>query len=53
MVKVAITGASGFLAGHLIRQLQENAEDVVHEIHTIDRRSKPSQIFGKLLHEEL
>ncbi|KAI6184110.1 3Beta-HSD domain-containing protein [Aphelenchoides bicaudatus] len=45
MVKVAITGGSGFLAAHLIRQLQDKADDVVEEIHTIDRRSKQSQIF--------
>jgi hypothetical protein len=43
----------GFLAGHLIKQLQENAGDVVHEIHTIDRRSNQSQLFGEFLKVEL
>jgi nucleoside-diphosphate-sugar epimerase len=46
MVKVVITGGSSFLAGHLIRQLQDSATDLVTEIHTIDRKSKPSQVFG-------
>ncbi|KAI6188303.1 3-beta hydroxysteroid dehydrogenase/isomerase domain and NAD(P)-binding domain-containing protein [Aphelenchoides besseyi] len=44
-MKVVITGGSGFLAGHLIRELQETATDVVTEIHTLDRKSAPSNVF--------
>ncbi|VDM45993.1 unnamed protein product [Toxocara canis] len=35
---VAITGASGFLAQHLIAYLQNNATDVVKEIRAVDRK---------------
>lgn len=38
MLKVAITGGSGFLANHLIKYLQENADSLVGEIRTIDRK---------------
>jgi nucleoside-diphosphate-sugar epimerase len=49
MVKIVITGGSGFLAGHLIRRLQESAFDIVTEIHTVDRRSKASDLFGRIV----
>ncbi|KAI6242792.1 3-beta hydroxysteroid dehydrogenase/isomerase domain and NAD(P)-binding domain-containing protein [Aphelenchoides fujianensis] len=44
-MKVVITGGSSFVAGHLIRELHEAAADVVSEIHTIDRKAAPSNLF--------
>ncbi|KAH7727291.1 Protein C32D5.12 [Aphelenchoides avenae] len=38
MVKVVVTGGSGFIASHLVKYLQENASDLVTEIRTVDRK---------------
>ncbi|CAD5215427.1 unnamed protein product [Bursaphelenchus xylophilus] len=46
MVKVVITGGSGFVAAHLIRRLQERCGDIVDEIHTIDRRPLTHSVNG-------
>ena len=49
-MKVVLTGGSGFIAGHLLEQLQNGnlppPLKALREIHTVDRRPEPSEILG-------
>ena len=50
MVKVVITGGSGFIAQHLIKRLQENyLINEIEEITTVDRKPASKKFLSKPL----